>query len=192
MEIEHLDLPGLMLVTPRVFEDGRGSFSEMFNEREFQRRTGVDFRVVQVNRSVSAQINTIRGLHAQMPPDAQAKLLRVEHGRILDCVVDIRRGSPTYLGSVVIELSDEDDAQLFVPKGFLHGFRTMEPNTRVIYKVDAHYSPQTERSIRFDDGDLACDWQLEGGEELHLSDKDRDGMAFADLDNAFTYQPVRM
>lgn len=192
MEIEHLDLPGLMLVTPRVFEDSRGSFTEMFNEREFQRRTGVDFRVVQVNRSVSAQINTIRGLHVQMPPDAQAKLLRVERGRILDCVVDIRRGSPTYLGSVVIELSDEDDAQLFVPKGFLHGFRTMEPNTRVIYKVDAHYSPQTERSIRFDDGDLACDWQLEGGEELHLSDKDRDGMAFADLDNAFTYQPVRM
>ena len=192
MEIEHLDLPGLMLVTPRVFEDSRGRFSEVFNEREFQRRTGVDFRVVQVNRSDSVQINTIRGMHLQVPPEAQSKLLRVERGRILDCVVDIRRGSPTYLGSVVVELSDEDATQLFIPKGFLHGFRTMEPNTHVIYNVDAHYSPETERSVRFDDPDLDIDWQLVGGEALHLSDKDRDAKSFKDLEDVFEYQPVRM
>ena len=109
MDITRLDLPGLMLVTPSVFDDHRGSFSELFNEREFQRKTGLDFRIVQENRSVSTAINTIRGLHMQVPPAAQAKLVRVEYGRILDCVVDVRRGSPTYLSSFVIELVDDDD-----------------------------------------------------------------------------------
>ena len=192
MDITRLDLPGLMLVTPKRHSDHRGSFTEMFNEREFQRKTGLDFRIVQENRSISHAINTIRGLHMQVPPAAQAKLVRVESGRILDCVVDVRRGSPTYLSSFVIELVDDDDAQLFVPKGFLHGFRTLEPNSRVVYGVDAHYSPEHERNVRYDDPELACDWGLTGLEEVCLSDKDRDAASYAGTSHGFTFDAPRI
>lgn len=192
MDITHLDLPGLLLINPPVYEDTRGLFSEMFNEKKFHLKTGVDFRIVQENRSISYEINTIRGLHTQLPPAAQAKLVRVEHGRILDVVVDIRRGSPTYLASVSIELSDDDHCQLFVPKGFLHGFRTMEPNTRVIYGVDEHYTPELERSVIFDDPELECEWGLTGVETLHLSDKDRNAPTIHALDHGFVFEPVRI
>ncbi|MAK63065.1 MAG: dTDP-4-dehydrorhamnose 3,5-epimerase [Ponticaulis sp.] len=192
MDITRLDLPGLMLISPQLFEDARGSFCEVFNEKEFQRKTGVDFRVVQENRSVSLEANTIRGLHAQSPPMAQAKLVRVERGRILDCVVDIRQGSPTYLSSFAVELMDDDNCQLFVPKGFLHGFRTLEPNCRVVYSVDAYYSPEHDRSVRFDDPELGCDWGLMGAERLCLSEKDANANWFQDLDARFDYTTSRL
>lgn len=191
MQIIRLDLPGLLLVKPKVFSDHRGSFSETFNARVFEESTGVSSAFVQDNESVSLEVNTIRGLHFQTPPHAQAKLVRVTRGRILDVVVDIRSGSPTYLKSMSVELSDDASDQLYVPKGFLHGFRTLEPHTRVNYKVDAYYNADCDRSVRFDDPALGCDWGLSGEEDVCLSDKDQNAPGFAEVDSRFTYEGDR-
>ncbi len=170
MHFERLQLAGAVLITPPVFEDERGSFMETYSDRKFAEAIG-DIAFVQDNYAVSRQRGTLRGLHFQLPPMAQSKLVRVIKGAILDVGVDLRAGSPTYLQHVAVELSAHNRAQFFVPAGFAHGYVTLEDDTHVAYKVDAHYSPQHERSVLWSDPDLAIDWRL-GGAEPVVAQKD--------------------
>lgn len=170
MTVLKTDLEGVVIVVPRVFADERGYFFESFSKREFDARVRpVDF--VQDNESFSRR-GVIRGLHYQLPPFAQSKLVRVVRGRVLDVVVDIRRGSPTFGRHVAVELSGDDHRQLFVPRGFAHGFAVLSEEAVVQYKCDNPYSPQHEGSIAFDDPTLAIDWQIPPSEQI-ISAKDR-------------------
>ena len=148
---------------------------------------GLAFDWVQDNQSYSAARNTVRGLHYQAPPFAQAKLVRAVTGAVLDVAVDVRIGSPTYGQWVAEELSAETGAQLLVPRGFLHGFLTLTENTQVLYKVDAPYDAASDGAVRFDDPDLGVDWGI-GSDQAVLSDKDTAAARFADWDSPFTYE----
>lgn len=159
LTVEPLAIPDLRLVRPRRHADHRGSFAEVWNRDRFAAH-GIDCDFLQDNDSRSAVRGTVRGLHYQMPPAAQSKLVRVLAGRIFDVAVDLRRGSPSFAASVAVELSAEDGAQLFVPAGFAHGFCTLEADTVVLYKVDRPYAPALERGVRWDDPDLAIDWPV--------------------------------
>ena len=185
MEIAPTTLPGILRLTPRRFGDGRGHFSETWNA-DRMRDLGLEFAFLQDNQSYSSAIGTIRGLHFQTPPHAQAKLVRVTAGAIRDVAVDIRIGSPNYGRWVAEELTAENGAQLLVPAGFLHGFVTLTPDTVVVYKVDARYAPECEGSVRFDDPDLAIDWGLPTVRAV-LSDKDAIAPSFAALKSPFHY-----
>jgi len=185
-EFRPLELPGVIEVTPRKFGDERGFFSEVYNEYNY-RAGGISENWVQDNHSVSAAAGTLRGLHYQLPPFAQAKLVRVTSGRVFDVAVDIRKGSPTYGQWTGLELSAEKWNQLYVPAGFAHGFMTLEPGTAFLYKVSGKYSAEHDRSIRYDDPEIAIDWPLEGV-ELTLSDKDRTAPLLRDADNTFTFE----
>lgn len=170
MEIRELGLGGVLEIVPKRFGDARGFFSETYNASMFADR-GIDLLFVQDNHSYSAQPGVVRGLHYQLPPRAQDKLLRVVRGRLFDVAVDIRRSSPTFGKWVGLEISAEKGNQILIPKGFAHGFLTLEPDTEVIYKVTDTYSPEHDRSIRFDDAAIGIAWPgIEGG--LQLSDKD--------------------
>ncbi|MBB3809130.1 dTDP-4-dehydrorhamnose 3,5-epimerase [Pseudochelatococcus contaminans] len=149
----------MLEIKPKVFGDDRGFFSETFNSNKF-REKGITLDWVQDNQSLSREKYTLRGLHYQEPPFAQAKLVRVLRGRILDVAVDIRKDSPTFRQWVTLELSAEEFNQILVPIGFAHGFLTLEPDTEVLYKVSAPYSAAHDRSIRFDDPDIAVQWPL--------------------------------
>ncbi|MAP95443.1 MAG: dTDP-4-dehydrorhamnose 3,5-epimerase [Ponticaulis sp.] len=192
MDITRLDLPGLMLVTPEARDSELATEACLFDEREFLRKSGVDFRIVETRRVTTHRSDTIRGLRTQVPPAAQSMLVRIERGRVLKCVVDIRKGSPTYLSSFLIELVDEDDSQLFIPKGFLHGLRALEPECRLVYALDAHDSPEHKRFIRYDDVELDCDWGLTGHEMLHLAEEDQDAGAFQSMEHGFVYSAGRL
>lgn len=157
MDFYSLDIADIKILKPRRFADPRGYFSETYNERIF-RDAGVDVKFVQDNQSFSAQRHTVRGLHYQSPPFAQAKLVRVLSGRIYDVAVDVRQGSATYGAHVGAELTAEKGEQIFVPAGFLHGFITLDPDTLVAYKVDNYYDKGSDGAVRFDDPDLAIDW----------------------------------
>lgn len=185
MQIASLEIPEVKLVTPRRFGDDRGFFEETYNERRYQ-DGGVAARFLQDNHSASASAGTVRGLHYQAPPFAQAKLVRVLRGSILDVAVDARRGSPTFGKHVKAELSAENGVQIFVPAGFLHGFITLEPDTHVTYKVDAYYSADADGSIRFDDPDLAIDWGPNAADPV-LSEKDGKAPAWASFETPFIY-----
>lgn len=186
MEIRETALPGVLLLTPRRFGDGRGWFTESWSARRME-EAGLVFDWVQDNHSHSADAGTVRGLHYQAPPSAQTKLVRVVQGRVLDVAVDVRRGSPTYGQWMAEELSAENGAQLLVPQGFLHGFATLEPATDVLYKVDAFYDPATDGGVRFDDPDLGIDWGIDPASAV-LSDKDAAAPAFADFNSPFDYR----
>lgn len=163
-------IPGVVIVEPRVFNDQRGYFFESFNKKSFEQEIGkVDF--VQDNESKSV-FGTLRGLHYQLPPFEQSKLVRVIQGKVLDVVVDIRKGSPTFGKSIAIELTGENKRQIFIPRGFAHGFVVLSSETVFYYKVDNLYSPEHERGIIFNDPRLAIDWQLDTG-RIILSEKDR-------------------
>ncbi len=140
-----------------MFTDGRGAFQETFNEARFRVETGLNVTFVQDNESVS-KANVLRGLHLQFPPKGQAKLVRVSRGRALDVVVDLRRTEPTFGRHFMIELSAENATQLFIPEGFAHGFLTLEDQTVFAYKCSNYYSKELERSIRWNDPELAIDW----------------------------------
>ena len=166
-----LGIPGPLLIVPRVFRDGRGFFLETWSERDFE-ALGAGGRFVQDNHSFSAAAGTVRGMHYQLPPRAQAKLVRVLRGAVLDVVVDLRRGSPTYGRHAAAELSAADARQVYVPAGFAHGFCTLEPMTEVAYKAGDYYDPGLERGLAWDDPDLALPWPVAAGRAV-LSDKDR-------------------
>lgn len=171
IEVRKTALEGVVEIIPQKFGDSRGFFSEVYNAATF-REAGIDLDFVQDNHSLSAQRGVLRGLHYQLPPRAQDKLVRVVRGAILDVVVDIRRSSPTFGRWVSVELSDEKWNQLLVPKGFAHGFVTLTENAEVLYKVTDYYSAEHDRSIRWDDPQIAIDWPVPSN-ELILSEKDR-------------------
>ncbi len=180
MQIRSLGLDGVFEISPRKFGDDRGFFSETYNAKSFA-EAGIDLTFVQDNHSYSAAKGVVRGLHYQLPPFAQDKLVRVIRGAILDVAVDIRKSSPTFGKWVALEVSAEKWNQILVPKGFAHGFMTLVENTEVIYKVTDYYSPEHDRSIRFDDPAIGIDWPLPSS-GVQLSDKDQKAPLFADAE----------
>lgn len=183
MQIVELAIPGVKLITPRKFGDARGFFSETYNRRALA-AAGIDCEFIQDNQSLSAESGTVRGLHFQTAPYAQAKLVRVVRGRILDVAVDMRRASPTFGRHVAAELSGENWSQLFVPVGFAHGFCTLEPNTEVLYKVDGYYAPEHDAGVLWSDPDLAISWPV-AADRAVLSVKDSALPRFKDVPAAF-------
>ncbi len=171
VQVEDTAIPAVKIVTPKKHGDARGFFSEVYNEAAFE-AAGLHLNFVQDNHAFSAALGTLRGLHFQTPPFAQDKLLRVTRGRILDVAVDIRRSSPTFGRHVAVELSAENWRQLLVPIGFAHGYLTLEPDTEVLYKTTAVYSPANDRGVAWDDPDIGVAWPLpEGGAMLSEKDK---------------------
>jgi dTDP-4-dehydrorhamnose 3,5-epimerase len=184
MKFTKTSIVGLVIIEPRVFGDERGYFLESYNEKEFEQAIcKVSF--VQDNESKSSK-GVLRGLHFQKPPFNQAKLVRCIEGRVLDVAVDIRKGSPSYGKHVAIELSGENKKQVFVPKGFAHGFSVLSESAVITYKVDNRYAPEYDAGIRFDDEALQIDWRLPQ-EEVQLSEKDKNLPSFKDLDSPFNF-----
>lgn len=183
MRITDLDIAGVKLIVPRRFEDARGFFSETYSERALE-EAGLIETFVQDNFSLSTRAGTIRGLHFQRAPHAQAKLVRVNRGRILDVAVDLRRSSPTYGKHVAVELSRENWAQLYVPVGFAHGFCTLETDTEVVYKISSPYAPEAEAGILWSDPSLAIAWPV-SPQDVTVSDKDALLPSFANMAIAF-------
>ena len=182
MDVVRTDIEGLVIIQPRLFEDQRGYFFESFSEREFAHKVApVSF--VQDNESKSSY-GVLRGLHFQKPPYEQAKLVRVVKGRVLDVAVDLRKGSPTYGRYEAVELSEDNHRQLFIPRGFAHGFCVLSDEAVFQYKCDNYYAPQSEGAVRWDDPDLDIDWKIPF-EDVILSDKDRNHPCFKDLDDVF-------
>lgn len=183
LEVRGLAIPDVKLVRTKRFSDGRGYFCETFRRSAFAEK-GILHDFVQDNQSSSERIGTVRGLHFQRPPFAQAKLIRVLSGAILDVVVDLRRLSPTFGKHVSVRLDSESDEQLFVPKGFAHGFCTLQPWTAVFYKVDQVYSPSHEGGLYWADPHLAIDWPV-ATSEAQVSAKDRTLPTFEQLASIF-------
>ncbi|MFC3051715.1 dTDP-4-dehydrorhamnose 3,5-epimerase [Kordiimonas pumila] len=185
MLIEELALPGVYLFTPKRHGDDRGFFSETFSKVQFAEAVpGVE--LIQDNHSFSKDMGVIRGLHFQLPPHAQGKLVRVPNGRVLDVVVDLRVGSPTYGQHLSVELSGENWKQLWVPAGFAHGFCTLEANTEFCYKVSAYYAPESDSGIIYNDPDLAIDWPV-GEDKAILSAKDQKLQKFRDFTSPYIF-----
>ena len=179
MKITPQSIPDVLLLEPRRFGDDRGFFSEVW-KRSALTAQGFDVDFVQDNHSLSREVGVLRGLHFQRPPTAQGKLVRVVRGRILDVAVDIREWSATYGQHVACELSATGWNQLWVPRGFAHGFLTLEPDTEVLYKVDGEYDPATDAGIAWDDPALGIEWPLPPGGPV-LSDKDKRAPRLADI-----------
>lgn len=175
----------VVLIKPRRFGDERGWFSESFNARRFRDEVG-DIAFCQDNQSLSRPVGTLRGLHFQTPPHAQAKLVSCLRGAVWDVCVDVRGGSPTYGQWVAAILSAENGHQLFIPAGFAHGFVTLEPDSHIFYKVDDYYAPDCDGGIAWNDPDLALPWPLPGDGPV-LSDKDRTLPRLADFASPFAY-----
>ena len=186
MIAEETKLPGVVILTPRRFGDERGFFSESWNRRVMA-DLGLDIDFVQDNHSLSRDIGTVRGLHFQAPPHAQAKLVRCGRGRLFDVAVDIRKGSATYGQWVGVELSFDNGRQLLIPEGFLHGFVTRAPDTEIIYKCSDFYAPDADGAVRFDDPELGIDWGLEGITPK-LSAKDEAAPLMRDFDSPFAWE----
>lgn len=185
MQTRTFDLPGPVLITPARFGDDRGWFCETWNLTAW-RAAGLDLPdFIQDNHSFSAARHTLRGLHFQRPPHAQAKLVRCSRGAILDVAVDVRRGSPHFGQSVAVELSAETGAQLFVPVGFLHGFLTMRDDCEVQYRCSDRYAPECDGAVRWDSARV--DWGLPPGVAPVLSQKDSQAMALSAFDSPFSF-----
>lgn len=163
-------IPGVWIIEPKVFKDARGYFMEAFKQEEFDAHVG-RIQFIQDNESCSSK-GVLRGLHLQAAPYAQAKLVRVIKGRVLDVAVDLRKDSPTFAQHVAVELSDENKRQLFIPRGFAHGFHVLSDEAIFTYKVDNVYMPSAEQGIRYDDPTIGIDWQIGPNEQLNLSEKD--------------------
>ena len=179
LSVEPTKIPDAKVITLGRLSDSRGYFSEVFHKQRFA-EAGIAVDFVQDNCSLSASAGTVRGLHFQADPFAQAKLIRVVRGSILDVVVDIRRSSPTYGKHVAVELTAENGRQMFVPIGFAHGFCTLEPNTEVHYKVSSYYSAAHDHGLLWDDPALEIEWPIEPSRAV-LSDKDRHQPKLAEL-----------
>jgi len=186
MRLIETGLPGLLLLEPKVFRDARGFFLETYSETAFA-ELGVGVRFVQDNHAYSAHKGVLRGLHFQRPPFAQAKLVWVVRGSVLDVAVDLRRGSPTFGKSYSTELSAANMLRLFLPRGFAHGYLTLEPDTEFLYKVDAPYAPEADAGIFWNDPDLGIAWP---DPAPLLSPKDGLLPRLKDLDTPFDFEPA--
>jgi len=187
MEVLETKIAGIKLLKPVRRVDPRGFFSEVFKEQVL-RENGIDIHFVQDNHSLSVNKGVVRGLHFQIPPSAQAKLLRVTAGSIFDVAVDIRWGSPSFGRHFAAVLSAADWNQIFIPEGFAHGYCTLEPDTEVIYKVNAYYSPEHDRGLLWNDPALGIVWPVSTDKAL-VSDKDRTHPVLSDLPRYFLYEP---
>jgi dTDP-4-dehydrorhamnose 3,5-epimerase len=185
MEVIATDIPGVLLLKPRYFNDARGYFVETYNLRA-ARAAGLVADFVQDNQAFSAKRGTVRALHFQVPPHAQAKLVRVLRGAIYDVAVDLRAGSPSYGRWTATTLTARGGEQIFVPRGFAHGYCTLEADTEVAYKVDEYYAPDCEQGLVWNDPELAIDWPVAASAAV-LSDKDRKLPRFADFVSPFRY-----
>lgn len=183
MNIIKTDIEDVIIIEPKVFGDHRGWFTETYSKEKFN-DLGVHIDFIQDNHSFSAQKGTLRGLHFQLNPKAQTKLVRCTKGKILDVAVDLREGSPTYKKWVAVELTEENKKQLLIPKGFAHGFLSLTDDVEVQYKVDEYYSPENDRSIRFDDSEINVNW---GVEDPILSEKDLKAPTLSESDANFKY-----
>ena len=173
------------MIEPELFEDDRGFFFESYNQKNFEKAIGRKINFVQDNHSNSVK-GVLRGLHIQDPPYAQAKLIRVINGKVWDVAVDVRKESTTYGKHLAVELSGENKRQLFIPRGFAHGFYVLSESAIFAYKVDNTYAPESDSGIRFDDKELNIDWGL-SEEEIQLSVKDKNLPAFKDLNSPFNF-----
>ena len=185
MKIRHTGISGLIVIEPDVFGDSRGYFMESFSCRKFMELTGIDVDFVQDNESKSSY-GVLRGLHFQRPPHAQSKLVRVVSGRVLDVAVDLRAGSPTYGKHYAVELSGENHLQMFIPKGFAHGFAVLSETAIFQYKCDNFYAPEADGGISIKDESLGIDWQIPT-ENAILSEKDIKHLCLKDFDSPFDY-----
>lgn len=182
MEVEKFDIEGLLLIKPSIFKDDRGYFFESFNREAFKDATGLDLEFVQDNESAS-EGNVVRGLHIQLPPFQQGKLVRVTRGRVFDVAVDVRKDSKTYGQYVGVELNADNKYQFYIPPGFAHGFSVLEPETIFAYKCTGYYNRQSERAIRWDDAEIGIEW---GIKEPIISEKDKyNSISLKDFTEAF-------
>ena len=180
----------MLCITPRIFSDQRGWFSETFRVDRFAQYAGAVV-FIQDNQSLSRDVGTLRGLHFQLPPHTQAKLVRCLTGAIFDVAVDIRKGSPTYGKWIGVELSAENRKQLYIPEGFAHGFMTLQPDTMIFYKVTDYYAPDCDRGLAWNDPIIAIEWPLKTGSPV-LSEKDVKQPSFHDFQSPFAYNGVPM
>ena len=185
MNFVRTDIPDVVICEPVVHGDDRGYFVETFREDKLEEFLGYKIGFCQDNESKSSR-GVLRGLHYQLPPFAQTKLVRVISGSVLDVAVDIRRGSPTFGKHVAVELSAENKKQLLIPRGFAHAFVVLEDDTVFAYKVDNYYSPECDRGIFFNDAELAIDWKI-SEEEFNLSAKDKLQPKLSETDDLFEY-----
>jgi dTDP-4-dehydrorhamnose 3,5-epimerase len=185
VEIRSHNIAEVKLVVPKINRDSRGFLSETYNRR-LMSAAGIAAEFVQDNHSLSVETGTLRGLHFQIPPHAQGKLVRVVRGSIFDVAVDIRAGSPTFGQHVSAILSAENWTQMWVPAGFAHGFCTLEPNTEVIYKVTAYYAPECDRGLQWDDAAIGIKWPV-SPDKAGLSDKDRKQPLLKEIAPAFVF-----
>lgn len=183
MEVKKTDIEGVLIVEPKVWGDDRGYFFESFNARDFAEKTGLSINFVQDNESKS-RYGVLRGLHFQLPPYTQSKLVRCVKGRVLDIAVDIRKGSPTYGKWVSCELTEDNHRQFFVPKGMAHGFCVLSEEAVFQYKCDDFYHPEAEGGIAWDDPDIAVQWPLPS-EDISLSERDKHHPSFKEFISPF-------
>lgn len=184
MTVYRTDIDGIAIIEPRIFTDGRGYFFESWSRREFEEKIGaIDF--CQDNESMSSY-GVMRGLHFQYPPYTQSKLVRCVRGTVLDVAVDIRKGSPTYGKHIAVELSEENHRQLFIPKGFAHGFSVLSETAVFQYKCDNFYHPEADGGISILDGTLEIDWRIPEDKAI-LSKKDMEHIMLKDFDSPFSF-----
>ncbi|MCU7938553.1 MAG: dTDP-4-dehydrorhamnose 3,5-epimerase [gamma proteobacterium symbiont of Bathyaustriella thionipta] len=186
MKFTKTQIPDIIRIEPQVFGDERGYFAEIFRSDLFEQETGIKTQFIQDNESRSSY-GVLRGLHYQLPPCAQSKLVRVIEGKVLDVAVDIRKGSPTFGQHVTAELSAENKHQLFIPRGFAHGFVVLSDTALFAYKVDSYYSPECDIGIQFDDPQLKINWKVEHS-QLQLSEKDKKQPLLQEATDLFDYQ----
>ncbi|MFI3277316.1 MAG: dTDP-4-dehydrorhamnose 3,5-epimerase [Rikenellaceae bacterium] len=184
MEVIKTDIEGVVILEPRIFNDDRGYFYESFSQREFNEKVR-EVTFVQDNQSKSS-FGVLRGLHLQKPPYAQSKLVRVIKGKVLDVAVDIRVGSPSYGRYMAVELSEDNHRQLFIPRGFAHGFVVLSEEVIFQYKCDNYYSKESEMAIAWDDADLGIEWGVDTQQAI-LSEKDRVNISFKEFVSPFNY-----
>lgn len=189
MEVIRTEIEGVVIIEPRIFRDERGYFYESFSAKEFAEKVSPDTVFVQDNQSCSSY-GVVRGLHFQKPPHAQAKLVRVIEGRVLDVAVDIRKGSPTYGKHVAVELTGENHRQLFIPRGFAHGFAVLSPTALFQYKCDSFYAPQSEGAVIWNDPALGIEWGIPA-EDIILSEKDKRHPLLKDIESPFEFLCVQ-
>ena len=185
MKYTETEIPGVWIIEPNVFADTRGYFMEAYKEHEFEYNIG-KMHFIQDNESSSSR-GVLRGLHYQLAPFAQSKLVRVIQGNVLDVAVDIRKNSPTFGKYVAVELSGDNKKQIFIPKGFAHGFYVISETAVFTYKVDNPYMPTHERGIRFDDSTIGVNWQIIPDDRVNISEKDRTAPSLLEAENNFEY-----